>query len=142
MTTETRRRPSYRPSRVQRAANTMLTRALRNGRGPHFLRLLTVRGRRSGAARSTPVAPVVDGDRTWVVSPFGEVGWVRNARVAGQVALDRGDDHATYTVRELGPDESLPVLERYLSTPARLFAGRQTRDASRPHPVFELTAIG
>jgi deazaflavin-dependent oxidoreductase (nitroreductase family) len=133
--------PRYRPSRLQRWANTMLTRALRNGRGPRFMRLLTVRGRRSGATRSTPVVPVRDGERTWVVSPFGEVGWARDARVAGQLQLERGSDHTIYEARELGQDESLPVLRRYLSTPARLFAGRQLRDTSQPHPVFELTAV-
>jgi deazaflavin-dependent oxidoreductase (nitroreductase family) len=133
--------PGYRLPRLQRWANTMPTRALRNGRGPRFMRLLTVRGRSSGITRSTPVVPVRDGGRTWVVSPFGEVAWVRNARVAGQIALDRGGDHATYETRELGPDESPPVLQRYLTTPARLFAGRQLRDASRPHPVFELTPV-
>lgn len=141
MTTTAPPRPRYRPSRLQRWANTMLTRALRNGRGPRFMRLLTVRGRRSGTTRSTPVVPVRDADRTWVVSPFGEVGWVRDARVAGQVELSRGEDHATYEVRELGPDESRPVLERYLSTPARFFVGRKMCDASRPHPVFELTPV-
>lgn len=134
-------RVPYRPSLPQRWANTMLGRALRNGRGPSFMRLLTVPGRRSGSPHTTPVVPVRDGDRTWVVSPFGEVGWVRNARAAGQVQLSRGDDHTTYRVREVGPEESGPVLERYLSTPARFFAGRQVRDASRPHPVFELTPV-
>lgn len=129
----------YRPSRLQRRANTMLTRALRKGRGPRFMRLLSVRGRRSGVTRSTPVVPVSDGDHTWVVSPFGDVGWVRNARAAGQVELGRGDDRTTYAVRELPPDETGPVVRRYLSTPARFFAGRHLRDASQPHPVFELT---
>jgi len=141
MTAPAHAHAGYRPSRVQRWANTMLTRALRNGRGPRFMRLLTVRGRRSGTTRSTPVVPVRDGGRTWVVSPFGEVGWVRDARVAGHVELDRGVDHTTYAVRELSADESLPVLERYLSTPARFFAGRPMRDTSRPHPVFELTPV-
>jgi len=131
----------YRPSRLQRQANTMLTRALRNGRGPRFMRLLSVRGRRSGATRSTPVVPVSVGERTWVVSPFGEVGWVRNARAAGQIELARGDDRTVYAVRELRPDETVAVLQRYLSTPARFFAGRQIRDGSRPHPVFELTPL-
>ncbi len=59
--------------------------------------------------------------------------------VAGEVELSRGDDHTAYRVRELSDDETAPVLRRYLSTPARLFVGRQIRDASRPHPVFELT---
>ena len=119
----------------------MLTRALRKGHGPRFMRLLSVRGRRSGVTRSTPVVPVRDGELTWLVSPFGEVGWVRDARVAGQVELSRGDDRTGYRVRELGHDETGMVLQRYLSTPARCFAGRQTRDASRPHPVFELTPV-
>ena len=141
MTAAVQSHARYRPSRLQRWANTMLTRALRTGRGPRFMRLLSVRGRRSGVTRSTPVVPVRDAEHTWVVSPFGEVGWVRDARVAGQVELHRGDDRTAYRVRELGHDESGPVLRRYLSTPARFFAGRRIRDASRPHPVFELTPV-
>ena len=132
---------SYQPSRLQRWANGKLTRALRKGRGPRFMRLLSVRGRRSGLIRSTPVVPVRDGERTWVVCPFGEMGWVRDARVAGEVELERGEDRTTYRVRELGSDESGPVLRRYLSTPARFFAGRRIRDESQPHPVFELTPV-
>jgi hypothetical protein len=123
MTNGVQLRARYRPSRLQRRANTMLTRALRNGRGPRFMRLLSVRERHSGASRSTPVVPVRDGELTWVVSPFGEVGWVRDARVAGQLELSRGDDRRTYRVRELGPDESGPVLLRYASTPRSSSSG-------------------
>jgi deazaflavin-dependent oxidoreductase (nitroreductase family) len=141
MTAATPAPAGYQPSLLQRGANTMLTRALRNGRGPRFMRLLDVQGRRSGATHSTPVVPVRDGERTWLVSPFGEVGWVRNARVAGRVELERGDERTMYGVRELGPDETGPVVRRYLSTPARFFVSRQMRDTSRPHPVFELTPV-
>ena len=141
MTARTTPRSDYRPSHLQRSANRMLSRALRNGRGPRFMRLLSVAGRHSGTMHTTPVVPVRDDAHTWLVSPFGEVGWVRNARVAGEVELARGDDHRRYRVRELGPEESQPVLPRYLATPARFFAGRQTRDDSRPHPVFELTPV-
>jgi deazaflavin-dependent oxidoreductase (nitroreductase family) len=131
----------YRPPRAQRWANTMLTRALRKGRGPRFMRLLSVRGRRSGAIHTTPVVPVRDGEHTWVVSPFGDVSWVRNARVAGEVDLSRGDDHTAYRVRELRDDEAAPILQRYLSTAARFFAGRRIREASQPHPVFALAPV-
>jgi hypothetical protein len=48
---------------------------------------------------------------------------------------------AGYRIRELGHDDSEAVLRRYLSMPARFFAGRRTRDTSRPHPVFELTPL-
>jgi deazaflavin-dependent oxidoreductase (nitroreductase family) len=144
---------AHRPSWVQRRANTLLTRALRKGRGPSFMRLLTVHGRRTGAARTTPVVPVRDGDRTWVVSPFGEVAWVRNARATGRLDLSRGDEHGTYGVRELGAQEAVPVLRRYLSLPARFFVRRHVgitkkssddaiaAEAAR-HPVFELTPVG
>jgi len=139
MTAAVRSGARYRPSRLQRWANTMLSRALRKGRGPRFMQLLSVRGRRSGVIRSTPVVPVQHGDHAWIVSPFGEVGWVRNARVAGRVELSRGDERTACRIRELDHEESLAVLRQYLSTPARFFAGRQIRDASQPHPVFELT---
>ena len=82
---------AHQRSWLQRRANVMLTRAVRNGRGPSFMRLLTVHGRRTGKPRTTPVVPVFDGGRTWVVSPFGEVAWVRNARATGRVELQRGD---------------------------------------------------
>jgi deazaflavin-dependent oxidoreductase (nitroreductase family) len=128
----------------------MLTRVLRKGKGPSFMRLLTVHGRATGKVRTTPVVPVFDDDRTWVVSPFGEVAWVRNARATGQVGLQRGEAHPTYAVRELGPDEAVPVLRQYLSMPSRFFVRRYFEvNAKSPddviaaeavrHPVFELT---
>jgi deazaflavin-dependent oxidoreductase (nitroreductase family) len=144
--------PAYRPSWVQRRANTMLTRVLGKGRGPSFMRLLIVRGRTTGTIRTTPVVPVRDGDRTWVVSPFGEVGWVRNARAAGRIELHRGDEHTTYAVREVDAHEAVPVLRRYLSMPSRFFVRRHvdvttksTDDAIAAEaerlPVFELTPV-
>jgi hypothetical protein len=73
------------------------------------------------------------------VSPFGEVGWVRHARVAREVELGRSEERTAYGVRELAPEESEPVLRAYLSTPARFFASRRIGDPLQPHPVFELT---
>jgi deazaflavin-dependent oxidoreductase (nitroreductase family) len=151
--TQRRAQPTYRPSWLQRRANTALTRALGKGRGPRFMRLLTVRGCRTGRARTTPVVPVLDGERAWVVSPFGEVGWVRNVRATGRVELSRGDDRTIYTARELALAEAVPVLRRYLALPARFFVrryvnvtARSTDDAiaaeASRHPVFELTPVG
>ena len=143
---------AYRPSWMQRRANTMLTRVLRKGRGPSFMRLLTVHGRTTGRTRTTPVVPVRDGDRTWVVSPFGEVPWVRNARATGRVELQRGDEHTSYSARELAAHEAVPVLRRYLTMPSRFFVRRHfdvsakspsdaiAAEANR-HPVFELTRV-
>ena len=50
--------------------------------------LITIRGRKSGLPRTTPVAIIEVAGRRWVWAPWGEVQWVRNLRAAG-----RGDDH-------------------------------------------------
>ena len=142
----------YRPSWLLWRANTMLTRVLGKGRGPRFMRLLTVHGRRTGTPRTTPVVPVRADDRTWVVSPFGEVAWVRDARATKRVELRRGDEQITYAVRELDTEEAVPVLRRYLSMPARFFVRSHVHVTARSpdhaiaaeahrHPVFELTPI-
>jgi deazaflavin-dependent oxidoreductase (nitroreductase family) len=141
-----------RVSRAQRVADKMLGRMLRRGRGPSFMQLLTVRGRRSGRLRTTPVVPVVDDGLVWLVSPFGEVEWVRNARAAGRVQLARGDHRVDHHVRELDVHEATPVLRRYLSMPSARFVRRDfdvtstSDDAAIAadavhHPVFALTPV-
>jgi deazaflavin-dependent oxidoreductase (nitroreductase family) len=141
---------TYRVTFRAKAANTMLGFLLRHGRGPGFMRLLTVEGRRSGTPHSTPVVPVLNDSGRWLVSPFGQVGWVRNARAAGQVTLSRGKDSENFSVTELGPDDAVPVLREYLAMkPAGKYVkayfdvdpGSSAEDfaAEAPrHPVFEL----
>lgn len=142
----------HRVSRSQRVANAVLLRLLHRGRGPAFMQLLTVRGRASGRLRTTPVVPVVDGGRRWVVSPFGDVEWVRNARVAGRIELGRGDARTEYVLREVDAAEATPVLRAYLSMPSERFVRRDfdvtaTSDdaaiaAEAPrHPVFALVGV-
>ena len=46
--------------------------------------VLAVRGRKSGKRYETPVSLIENGER-WLVAPYGEVAWVRNARAAGEV---------------------------------------------------------
>jgi deazaflavin-dependent oxidoreductase (nitroreductase family) len=139
-------------SRRQRFADRMLRRMVRRGKGPAFLRLFIVRGRRSGELRTTPVVPVYDDDHAWLVSPFGETEWVRNARAAGRVELSRGEERVVYSIREVDAHEATPVLRRYLSMPSARFVRRDfdvsaTSDdaaiaAEAPsHPVFALTPV-
>ena len=143
---------SFRPSLPLRAANRMLRRVVGRGKGPGFMRLLTVIGRQSGLPRTTPVVPVQRDGEVWVVAPYGDVDWVRNVRAAGRLELARGDDQIAYTARELDSREAVPVLRTYLSMPSERFVrGRfdVTTDstdeaiaAEAPrHPVFALTAI-
>lgn len=151
MSTSAARRP-YRPSPAQRWANRVLTWLLRRGRGPAFMQLLTVRGRSTGRPQTTPVVPVRRDEQVWVVSPFGDVTWVRNVRAAGRVALHRGDDRTTYDARELDAAKATPVLRAYLSMPSERFVRRDfditaassddaiAAEAGR-HPVFALTPV-
>jgi deazaflavin-dependent oxidoreductase (nitroreductase family) len=76
--------------------------------------LLTTLGRKSGELRSTPVTPMQKDGRTWVVSPYGNVGWVYNVRHSGRLTLRRGSISQNHQVTELIPDEAAPVLKRYL----------------------------
>ena len=100
---------TYRLGPARRLVNRLLRALLRVGLGPRRTYLLTVRGRRSGLLRSTPVTLMEEAGQRWLVAPYGEVGWVRNARAVGQVTLNRGGWSETVRVSELGPDESAPL---------------------------------
>jgi hypothetical protein len=88
----------------------------------------------------------------WVVSPYGEVGWVRNVRRAGQLELRRGDERIQYDVRELDAREATPVLRAYLTMPTHWVVRRHFNVTKRSsddaiateagqHPVFALTPV-
>jgi len=72
--------------------------------------VLTVRGRKSGVPRSTPVTPMtVDGQR-YVVGGFPGADWVRNVRAANEVTLRRGRKQERVRMVELPADEARPLL--------------------------------
>jgi deazaflavin-dependent oxidoreductase (nitroreductase family) len=139
---------TYRLGAARRLANTLIRALLRLGLGPPRTYLLTVRGRKTGRPLSTPVTLVEAEGRRWLVSPYGEVAWVRNARAAGRVALTRGRHAEAVTVREIPPAESAPVLKRYITevpitrpyfdvrpeSPLDAFIAEASR-----HPVFLIT---
>lgn len=82
--------------------------------------VLTVPGRRSGKARSTPVTPMhVDGHR-YVVNGYPGADWVRNVRAAGAVTLTQGRRTERVRMVELPPDEARPVLREF---PAQVATG-------------------
>ena len=129
---------TYKLGPPRRAINVVYTRMVRRGRGPSFLYLLTVKGRRTGEERSTPVSVMELDHRQYLVAPYGSVNWVRNARVAGEVSLTRGDRTERFTVKELGPGEAVPVLRRYLR---EIKVVRPYFDANADSPDSELCAI-
>lgn len=140
---------TYRLSRGRRLVNVLVRILLRCDLGPGHTYLLTVRGRKSGRLVSTPVTLVEEGGLRWLVAPYGEVGWVRNARAAGEVTLSRGGRSETVVVFELDPTEAAPVLKRYVTEVpiTRPFfevapesdLGAFTSEAAR-HPVFRVLA--
>jgi deazaflavin-dependent oxidoreductase (nitroreductase family) len=138
--------------RVLRVANRFTARAIRKDKGPSFLRLLTIAGRRTGQPRTTPVVPVYHDSSVWLVSPYGEVDWVRNLRAAAVATITRGTDHATFSARELAPTDAVDVLRAYLSMPSERFVRKEfdiTKHSSDEaiaaeaprHPVFVLTPL-
>ena len=78
-------------------------------------RVLTVRGRKSGEPRSTPVNLLeLDGER-YLVAPRGNTQWVRNARAAGTAQLRLGRRTEQVELVELPAEQRVPVLRVYLT---------------------------
>jgi deazaflavin-dependent oxidoreductase (nitroreductase family) len=74
-------------------------------------RVLSVRGRKTGEWRTTPVNPLSYEGKRYLVSPRGQTQWVRNMRVAGGGELRVGRRVETFTAQEL-PDGQKPALLR------------------------------
>lgn len=53
--------------------------------GPNAL--ITIRGRKSGLPRTTPLAIIEVAGRRWIWAPWGDVQWVRNLRAAGRASI-------------------------------------------------------
>jgi deazaflavin-dependent oxidoreductase (nitroreductase family) len=138
---------SYRLGFWRRVINRLIRSLLKLGLLLPNLYLLRVRGRKSGRMYSTPVTLVEDDGARWLVAPYGEVSWVKNARASGEVTLSRGQRTETVKLAELAPEEAAPILKRYLvRVPiVRPFfdvtphSNEQefVREASR-HPVFRI----
>jgi deazaflavin-dependent oxidoreductase (nitroreductase family) len=137
-----------RVSRLIRLGNLFSTALVRAGIPAGPITLLTVRGRKSGLPRTTPVALIEHGERRYLVANFGETQWVRNLRVAQRAVLTRRRRSEPVCAVELPPAAAAPILQYSLShSPA--FLRRQFdvtldstlaefEDEARRHPVFLL----
>lgn len=103
----------YRKSLWRRALNALVRPLARLGLTGPRTHLLTVPGRASGRLWSTPVSIVQIGSERWLVAPYGDRNWVKNARAAGWVELRRGRRRERAPVVELAPAEAVPVLREY-----------------------------
>jgi hypothetical protein len=132
----------------RRLIDALSTAAIKRGIGPPQRYLLTVIGRKTRELHSTPVSLVVEGSSRYLVGPYGEVGWVRNAREAGAVTLTRRGRSESFSLVPLYGAEAGEILRLYLrlepimrpyfgvsgDAPKEAFEGEVAT-----HPVFKLT---
>ena len=84
-----------------------------------FNRLVTIRGRKSGLPRTTPLAIIEVGGRRWVWAPWGEVQWVRNLRAAGRATIAVRGRTEEVNATELDPTERVGYFRDVLGPLAR-----------------------
>ena len=91
----------------------------RLGRDIDGIRELEVRGRRTGRSRRSPVKVLeVDGAR-YVVSLYGDSGWVHNLRAQRTARLRFGRDVEEVVATELAHDEKQLVAQAYREAASR-----------------------
>jgi len=138
-----------------RIANVMTSTMLRMGiklmgPGKSPMYLITVRGRKSGLPRTTPIATLEKGGQRYILTPYGVVDWVRNLRAAGTANLTRGRRTDEVRAIEVVPEEASRILKDFIESGnpiARYFgltAGSPQKDFDQlaaTHPVFMLQNI-
>lgn len=77
------------------------------------MHVLSVRGRKSGAIKSTPVSPLtVDGSR-YIVAGFDRADWVKNVRAQGEGVLSRGRKRRAVRLTEVPLHAREPILRAF-----------------------------
>ena len=138
----------FRYSLDRRIINRIIIWLLKLGLSPRIYFLLTVTGLVTGKPLSVPVVVIQEGNKRWLVAPYGEVDWVKNARTSGQVRLSQQKFSEDLSIRELPLEEATPVLKKYLveypltapyfDAHANASLDEFVEDAKNK-PVFELT---
>lgn len=98
----------------RRIINHIILWLLKIGRAPSIYYLLTIPGRKTGQPHSVPLVIIEQDAHRWLVAPYGEVDWVKNARASGTVTLTHRKDTEESSIRELTATEAAPILKKYL----------------------------
>src|SRR5467141_242460 len=120
--------------------------------GPNAL--ITIRGRKSGLPRTSPVALVELQGKRWVIGTFGETNWVRNLRASREATLSMGRRQEQVKASELTTDERAAFFRDVIGPYVRglrvgplLLSVLGAKDilqdpavAAERRPVFELEA--
>jgi deazaflavin-dependent oxidoreductase (nitroreductase family) len=80
------------------------------GKGPM---VLTVPGRKSGKARSTPVTPMTVAGNRYVVGGLPGGDWAANVRAAGEATVSLGRHKERVRMVEMSVDEARPLLRAF-----------------------------
>ncbi|WP_017604570.1 nitroreductase/quinone reductase family protein [Nocardiopsis alkaliphila] len=109
----------FEATKLRRVADAIVSNFVKYGVCPPEMHLLTTRGRKSGFLRTTPVS-VLDGEHgRYLVSPYGEVNWVRNLRKDGFATLRQGGWIELVSVLEVDSEEAGAALKEYLDDAGR-----------------------
>ena len=81
--------------------------------------LITVRGRKSGLPRTTPVTVCEYRGRRGLISPFGESNWVRNLRATGTATIRFGRRREEVRAVELDHDQAAGFVRDVISPVAQ-----------------------
>jgi deazaflavin-dependent oxidoreductase (nitroreductase family) len=116
--------------------------------------LVTIRGRRSGQPRTTPVAIIQVSGRRWIWAPWGEVHWVRNLRAAGRATITVRGREEEVRATELDHAQRIGFFRDTLGRLARSIPGgvlffrtvdgvdlNHPLEAAEGRPVFELLPL-
>ena len=144
-----RNAPFKKPTAVEAIFNAAVGGLVKLGIGLPDMRVLEVRGRKTGKVYSLPVDLLPLDGKLYLVAPRGRAAWVRNAEASGCVVLRRGRSNESYALRALSDAEKPPVVKAYLDRFRRevqqffpVPAGSPV-DAFVPlaprYPAFELT---
>jgi deazaflavin-dependent oxidoreductase (nitroreductase family) len=109
----------YRVNTFVRINNSLISFLLHLGIRLGSFALLTVRGRKSGKPIETPIAIFVHEGKSYLISPYGIVNWVRNLRSAGgEATITRSRHTENIHADELSPEVAAPIFrEAVLSGP-------------------------
>jgi deazaflavin-dependent oxidoreductase (nitroreductase family) len=99
---------------TNRVFNPLVAALTRAGISVYGSRVLEVKGRRSGAWRSTPVNLLPYEGGRYLVAPRGQTQWVRNIRVSGDGRLRLGRHVEEFRAEEVTGEERIALLRAYL----------------------------
>lgn len=101
----------YVVTRGTRRVNSLTSWLAKRGLGKQVV--LTTTGRKSGKPHSVPVSPLDIHGNGYIVSPYGEVEWVKNVRADRNVGLRHGRNDRKVTLAEVPVARRGILLHQY-----------------------------